>query len=167
MSFFKVLFLSNLKGKEMLSRNGFNICVWLKFGIWNVHFTEQSTGWLFWLVPPRQAPSMKLVPTNRETLLSSKKLAKIPSKKVKIQVRACETLIYYAKFKHKVMGWQALTWTFTFSVGIFAIFVPVPIVRSFLGGTSQRIHPVECAFEDISILKVNPSRKYLIEMLLI
>ena len=33
--------------------------------------------------------------------------------------------------------------------------------------TSENSHPVECAFEDISILKVNPSRKYLIEMLLI
>ena len=52
--------------------------------------------------------------------------------------------------------WQTLTWTFTFLVGIFAIFVELShfsllggttsILRTFLGGTSQKRHPVEMKF---------------------
>ena len=75
-----------------------------------------------------------------------------PTKKVKVQVRAYHTLIFSAKLQQKVKVWHTLTWTFTFFVGIFAIFGELShlsllsgtssILRTFLGGTSQKRHPV-------------------------
>ena len=77
-------------------------------------------------------------------------MAKIPTKKVKVQVRACQTLIFSAKLQHKVKAGQTLSWTFL--VGIFAIFGKLShcsllggtssILRTFLGGTSKKKHPV-------------------------
>ena len=79
-------------------------------------------------------------------------MAKIPTKKVKVQVRACQTLIFSAKLQHKVKAGQTLSWTFTFLVGIFAIFGKLShfsllggtssILKTSLGGTSQKNHPV-------------------------
>ena len=79
-------------------------------------------------------------------------MAKIPTKKVKVQVRACQTSICSAKLQQKVKAWQTLNWFFTFLVGIFAIFGKISnfsllggtssILRTFLGGTSQKNHPV-------------------------
>ena len=75
-----------------------------------------------------------------------------PTKKVKVQVRAYHTLIFSAKLQQKVKVWHTLIWTFTFFVGIFAIFGELShlsllsgtssILRTFLGGTSQKRHPV-------------------------
>ena len=48
-------------------------------------------------------------------------MAIIPTKKVKVQVRACMSLIFSAKLQYKVKAGQTLSWTFTFLVGIFAI----------------------------------------------
>ena len=42
-------------------------------------------------------------PPNKENLQSSPKIAKIPTKKVKVQVSARQTLISSAKFQQKVM----------------------------------------------------------------
>ena len=42
--------------------------------------------------------SMELVPPNSE---SSRNVAKIPIKKVKVKVKACETLIFSAKLEQK------------------------------------------------------------------
>ena len=80
-------------------------------------------------------------------------MAKIPTKKVKVQVRACQTLIFSAKLQHKVKAGQTLSWTFTFLVGIFAIFSKLnhfsllggtsSILRTFLSGTSKKKHPVQ------------------------
>ena len=53
-----------------------------------------STGWVFWLVPPRKVLSMELVPPNREKWLSLPKLAKKPTEKVKVQVRVCQTFTF-------------------------------------------------------------------------
>ena len=55
--------------------------------------TGENTGWFFLLVPPRKVLSMELVPPNREKLLSSPKMAKIPTKKVKVHVRVCQTFL--------------------------------------------------------------------------
>ena len=80
-------------------------------------------------------------------------MAKIPTKKVKVQVSARQTLISSAKLQQKMKVWQTLTLTFTFLVGIFAIFGELShfsllggtssILRTFLGGTSQKRHPVD------------------------
>ena len=80
-------------------------------------------------------------------------MAKIPTKKVKVQVRACQTLIFSAKLQHKVKAGQTLSWTFTFLVRNFSIFGELglfsplggtnSILRTFLGGTSKKTHPVE------------------------
>ena len=44
--------------------------------------------------PAQKVLSMELVPPNREKLLSLPKMAKIPTKKVKVQVRVCETFTF-------------------------------------------------------------------------
>ena len=79
-------------------------------------------------------------------------MAKILTKKVKVQVRASQTLIFLALSQQKVKVWQTFTWTFTFLVGIFAILGELSsfsllggtssILRTFLGGTSEKTHPV-------------------------
>ena len=109
-----------------------------------------TTGWVFSLVPPRKILSMELVPPNREKWLSSQKLAKILTKRVKVQVRAGQTLISLALSQENVKVWQTLTWTFTFLVGIFAILGEISsfsllggtssMLRTFLGGTSEKTH---------------------------
>ena len=53
-----------------------------------------TTGCFFWLVLPRKVLSMELVPPNTEKWLSSSKRAIYLLKKVKVQVRACQTLIF-------------------------------------------------------------------------
>ena len=95
---------------------------------------------------------MELVPLNREKLSTSLNMAKIPTKKVKVQVRACQISTFSARLWQKVKVRQTLTRTFTFLVGIFAIFGELShfsllggtsaILRTFLGGTSQKRHPV-------------------------
>ena len=56
----------------------------------------------FLLVPPRKVLSTELVPPNRERLLSSLEMAKILTKKVKVQVSARHTLISSAKLQQKL-----------------------------------------------------------------
>ena len=82
----------------------------------------RSTGWFFWLVPPRKVLSVELVPPNREKWLSSLEMAKILTKKVKVRVRVCHTITFCWNLAEEIKVWRALTWTFTFLVGIFAIF---------------------------------------------
>ena len=45
----------------------------------------------FFTGPAQKALSMELVPPNREKVLTSLNMAKIPTKKVKVQVRVCQT----------------------------------------------------------------------------
>ena len=52
------------------------------------------TGRMFWLVPPRNVLSMELVPPNRELLLSSPEMTKIPTRKLKVQVKICQTFTF-------------------------------------------------------------------------
>ena len=67
---------------------------------------------------------MKLVPIKREKLLTTLNIAKIPSKKVKVQVEARQTFPFCCNLAEKLKVGQALslTWTFTFLVVIFATF---------------------------------------------
>ena len=130
------------------------------------------TGWFFWLVPPRKVLSMELVPPNREKLLSSLEMAKIPTKKVKVHVRVCETFTFCCNLATKLGVWQALTWTFTFLVEILlfpmnlVIFSLLggtsSILRTFLGGTSQKNHPVYIYRPETSfgVSKERPNCKY-------
>ena len=79
-------------------------------------------------------------------------MAKILTKKVKVQLRVYPAFTLCCKLAEKIKVWQALTWTFTFLIGIFAIFGKLrhfsllggtsSILRTFLGGTSEEIHPV-------------------------
>ena len=96
---------------------------------------------------------MELVPPNSEKITKFTKASNIPTKKVKVEVKTCQTSIFSAKLQQKVKVWQTLTWTFTFLVGIFAIFGELSyffslldetssILRTFLCGTSQKRHPV-------------------------
>ena len=72
---------------------------------------------------------------------------------MKVQVRVCHTFTFCHNLAEKVEVWQALTWTFTFLVGTFAIFGELSnfsllgrtssILKTFLGGTSQKNHPVQ------------------------
>ena len=80
-------------------------------------------------------------------------MAKIPTKKVKDQVRVCHTFTFWCNLAEQIEIWQILTSTFTFLVGLFAIFGGLSnfsllggtssILRIFLGGTSQKRHPVD------------------------
>ena len=97
------------------------------------------TGCLFWLVPPRKVLSMELVPPNREKMTEFNEDSNTPTKKVKVQVRAYHTLIFSAKLQQKVKVWHTLTWTFTFFVGIFAIFGELSHL-SLLSGTSSILY---------------------------
>ena len=86
---------------------------------------------------------MELVPPNSEKITKFIEDSNISTKKVKVQVRACQTPNFVAKLQQKV---KTLTWTFTFLVGIFAISSELSnfsllggtssILRTFLGGTS-------------------------------
>ena len=80
-------------------------------------------------------------------------MAKISTKKVKVEVKASQSFPFCCNFNsRKTKVWQALTWTFTFLVEIFLssmnlfIFLLLggtsSILRTFLGGTSQKNHPV-------------------------
>ena len=112
----------------------------------------RNTGWVFSLVPPRKVLSMELVPPNREKWLSLSKLAKILLKKWKSKSESAIPLNFSAKLHQKVKVWKTLTWTCTFSEGFFASFGKLShfsllggtssILRTFLGGTSQKRHPV-------------------------
>ena len=86
--------------------------------LWGSLNLKENTGCLFWLVPPRKVLSMELVPPNREKWLSSPKMAKILTKKVKVRVRASHTFTFCCNLAEKIKDWQALAWTFTFLVGI-------------------------------------------------
>ena len=76
-------------------------------------------------------------------------MAKILTKKVKVQVRASQTLIFLALSQQKVKVWQSFTWTFTFLVGIFAILGefgsflcwagPVPYLELFWAGPVKKL----------------------------
>ena len=61
----------------------------------------EHTGCFFWLVLPRKVLSMELVPPNIEKWLSSLKIAIYLPKKVKVQVRACQTLIFLLTYSKK------------------------------------------------------------------
>ena len=54
------------------------------------------------LVLPREVPSMELVPPNSEQITNFTEGRNIPTKKVKVQVRACQTLILFANLQQKV-----------------------------------------------------------------
>ena len=69
-------------------------------------------------------------------------MAKIRTKKMKVQVRARQTLILSAKLLKKVKVLQTLTWTITFLVGIFAIFGEIGHFSQ-LGGTSSILRTVK------------------------
>ena len=84
---------------------------------------------------------MELVPPNSEKMTKFIEDSNISTKKVKVQVRACQTPNFVAKLQQKVKVSQTLTWTFTFLVGIFAISSELSNF-SLLGGTSQKNHPV-------------------------
>ena len=99
---------------------------------------------------------MELVPPNSEKMTKFIEDSNISTKKVKVQVRACQTPNFVAKLQQKVKVSQTLTWTFTFLVGIFAISSELSnfsllggtssILRTFLGGTSEKTHPVFMIF---------------------
>ena len=63
---------------------------------------DHHTGWPFWLVPPRKVLSIELVPSNREKLQSSSKMAKIPTKKVKVHIRVCQTFTFCYNLAEKL-----------------------------------------------------------------
>ena len=67
---------------------------------------NQYTGWFFWLVPPRKVLSMELVPPKREKWLSLPKMAKIPTKKVKVQLRVCPAFTLCCNLAEKIKVWQ-------------------------------------------------------------
>ena len=52
---------------------------------------EKVQGVSFDWSSPKKVLSMELVPPNRKKLLSSLEMAKIPTKKVKVHVRVCQT----------------------------------------------------------------------------
>ena len=95
---------------------------------------------------------MELVPPNSEKMTKFIEDSNISTKKVKVQVRACQIPNFVAKLQQKVKVSQTLTWTFTFLVGIFPISSELSnfsllggtssILRTFLGGTSKKTHPV-------------------------
>ena len=58
----------------------------------------------FLLVPPRKVLSMELVPPNRDKWLRAPKMAKIPAKKVKVQVRVCHTFTFCCTLAEKSEG---------------------------------------------------------------
>ena len=103
---------------------------------------------VFWLVPPRKVLSMELVPPNSEKMTKFIGNSNISTKKVKVQVRACQTPNFVAKLQQKVKVSQTLTWIFTFLVGIFAISSELSHL-SFLGEPSQKKPPCIyfCAME--------------------
>ena len=110
---------------------------------------RRSTGWVFSLVPPRKVLSMELVPPNREKLLSSPRMAKIPTKKVKVHVKVCQTFTFCCDRARKIKVWPALTWTFTFLQGFLPTFVnlviflywagPVPYLEFFWAGPVKKL----------------------------
>ena len=83
---------------------------------------------------------MELVPPNSEKMTKFTEDSSIPIKQVEVQVRACQTLICFAKLQQKAKVWQTLTWTFTFWVGFF--FLSSVNLLIFLDGTSRKKHPV-------------------------
>ena len=76
----------------------------------------------------------------------------ISTKKSESPSQSLSDLNFSANLQQKVNVCQTLTWTFTFLVGIFAISSELSnfsllggtssILRTFLGGTSQKNHPV-------------------------
>ena len=85
-------------------------------------------------------------------------MAKIPNRKVKVQVRVCQIFTFCCNLAEGIMDWQTLTWTFTFFSRDTAVFGRLShfsllggtgsILRFFLGGTSTKIHPVQSSCED-------------------
>ena len=63
---------------------------------------EKCTGCIFSLVLARKVLSMELVPPNREKLLSSPRMAKIPTKKVKVHVKVCQTFTFCCDGARKI-----------------------------------------------------------------
>ena len=92
---------------------------------------------------------MEPVPPDSEKMTKFTEDSNIPNKKVKVQVRACHTLNIFCLVTAKNEG---LTSTFTFPVGFFDSFDELSqfsllggtssILKTFLGGTSQKNHPV-------------------------
>ena len=96
---------------------------------------DHHTGWPFWLVPPRKVLSIELVPSNREKLQSSAKMAKIPTKKVKVHIRVCQTFTFCYNLAEKLGSdrlWLGISLFFSRDIAIvlFSHF-------SILGGTSS------------------------------
>ena len=110
------------------------------------------TGWFFSLVPPRKVLSMELVPPNREKWLSLQRWQKTLLKKWKSKSEFVKPSLFTVTWQEFFYVWQAVTWTFTFLVGILLSLVNLvifsllggtsSILRTFLGGTSQNKHPV-------------------------
>ena len=71
----------NIQTKNIAERQGWVFLIKALLNIWRRKITflhVHNTGWFFSLVPPRKVLSMELVPPNREKLLSSPRMAKIP-----------------------------------------------------------------------------------------
>ena len=89
-------------------------------------FSQGYTGCLIWLVLLQKVLSMELVPPNRKKWLSSLEMAKIPTKKVKVHVRVCQTFTFCCKLAGSDLD-------FHFLVG----FLPSPVnlvIFSYWGG---------------------------------
>ena len=95
---------------------------------------------------------MELVPPKREKLLSSPKVAKNPPEKVKVQVRVCQTFTFTVTWQELFLCVAGCDFDFHFLVGILQSSVNLvifsllggtsSILRTFLGGTSEKTHPV-------------------------
>ena len=120
--------------------------------LWEKCWILWNTGWFFSLVPPRKVLSMELVPPNREKWLSLQRWQKTLLKKWKSKSEFVKPSLFTVTWQEFFYVWQAVTWTFTFLVGILLSLVNLvifsllggtsSILRTFLGGTSEKNHPV-------------------------
>ena len=105
---------------------------------------------------------MELVPPNREKWLSLQRWQKTLLKKWKSKSEFVKPSLFTVTWQEFFYVWQAVTWTFTFLVGILLSLVNVvifsllggtsSILRTFLGGTSEKNHPVYQEFANISTI---------------
>ena len=126
---------------------GYNLCLAKVYVL-----LYKSTGWFFFWSHPEKFQVWNWSHPIEKKDLCSPKMAKLHTKKNESPGQSLSALHFMLKLSIKMKVSQALSWTFTFLVGIFAIFVELSnlsllcgtssILRTFLGGTSQKRHPV-------------------------
>ena len=73
--------------------NLFRSSILMMMTIMMIIMHKEYAGWVFFIGPTQKVLSMELVPPNSDNMTKFSEKSTIPTKKVKVQIRACQIFI--------------------------------------------------------------------------